>query len=44
MSSIEANGTMDMDDIRRIVQALTEHSLEPECKHSFKEIMESIFD
>jgi hypothetical protein len=42
MTNIEVNTSMN--DITRIVQALTKHSLEPECKHSFKEIMESIFE
>lgn len=42
MSNIDTS--ISMDDITRIVQALTKHSLEPECKHSFQEIMESIFD
>jgi len=33
-----------VDEIAKIIQVLTRHSLEPECKHSFEEIMESIFD
>lgn len=33
-----------MEDIAKIIQGLTKHSLEPECLHSFDEIMESIFN
>lgn len=33
-----------MDDITKIIQELTRHSLENPCTHSFDQIMESIFD
>jgi hypothetical protein len=44
MGSQQLDYSYSLDDITRIIQALTKHSLETECKHSFKEIMESIFD
>jgi hypothetical protein len=42
MSSYQVD--YSMEDIAKIIQGLTKHSLEPECKHSFDEIMESIFN